>query len=77
MGPNKKAWKYCVSNVHTELKPQRIQSNLSRALPKLAYTATAGQFRVLIMTKLIYFPWSQKLREHMKSLPNVLPFKTM
>ena len=56
MGPKKKACKYCLPNVHTEVKPQRNNSNLSKALPKLAYTATAGQFRVLTMTKLTYFP---------------------
>ena len=58
----KKACKYYICNVHAEVKPQRIQSSLWKALPKLAYTATAGQFRVLIMTIFIYFPWSQKLR---------------
>ena len=33
--------------MHTEVKPQRIESTLSKPLPKLAYIAMAGQFRAL------------------------------
>ena len=84
MGPKAKLVNTVCPMYTQKLSLTKFESNHSKALPHVSLNSNGGAIPSSennpnhhnVNTR-VNSPWSQKLREHMRSLPNILLLKTM